>query len=375
VKVKMITGDQLAIAKETARSLGMGQNMFTVPSLKNNDMGISSSDLIEQADGFAEMWPEHKYKVVKSLQKRKHIVGMTGDGVNDAPALKKADIGIAVHGATDAARSVSDIVLMSPGLAVIIDAIITSRKIFQRMRNYVVYSVAATVRICLTFSILTLAWEFYFPTIAIVIVAILNDGTMLTISKDRVKPRATPDTWNLVEIFSLAFSFGIYLLVSTIVLFVLVRDDRFHHAFHLKHLTDHEMRGMIYLQVSISGLATIFVSRSQGFSYRERPGAMMSIAFCLSQLVATFIGVYGFNGYPHNGRTDFEGCGWGYALAVWIWCIIWYIPMDFIKFFIMNIVHDKWNIMSPSFHAKLHTHIHPHAGNKKGKAAVAAPAT
>lgn len=100
-------------------------------------MGISSADLIEQADGFAEMWPEHKYKVVKSLQKRKHIVGMTGDGVNDAPALKKADIGIAVHGATDAARSVSDIVLLSPGLSVIIDAIITSRKIFQRMRNYV----------------------------------------------------------------------------------------------------------------------------------------------------------------------------------------------------------------------------------------------
>jgi len=376
VKVKMITGDQLAIAKETARSLGMGQNMFTVPSLKENDMGISSSDLIEQADGFAEMWPEHKYKVVKSLQKRKHIVGMTGDGVNDAPALKKADIGIAVHGATDAARSVSDIVLMSPGLAVIIDAIITSRKIFQRMRNYVVYSVAATVRICLTFSILTLAWDFYFPTIATVIIAILNDGTMLTISKDRVKPRATPDTWNLLEIFSLSFAFGIYLLISSIVLFVLVRDGHFHDAFNLKHLTDSEMRGMIYLQVSISGLATIFVSRAQGFSYQERPGAMMAIAFAISQAAATFIGVYGFNGYPHNGKSDFEGCGWGFALAVWIWCIIWYIPMDFIKFFVMNLVHDKWHVLSPSISNRLHHPIHPHGAKKKGKSAArpAAPA-
>jgi len=365
VKVKMITGDQLAIAKETARSLGMGQNMFTIPSLKKNDMGISSSDLIEQADGFAEMWPEHKYKVVKSLQKRKHIIGMTGDGVNDAPALKKADIGIAVHGATDAARSVSDIVLLSPGLSVIIDAIISSRKIFQRMRNYVVYSVAATIRICLTFAILTLAWEFYFPTVAIVIIAILNDGTMLTISKDRVKPRPTPDTWNLVEIFSLSFSFGIYLLVSTLVLFVLVRDGHFHHAFGLPIISESQMRGMIYLQVSISGLATIFVSRAHGFSYQERPGAMMSIAFVLSQLSATFIGVYGFGGYPHNGRTDFEGCGWAYALAIWIWCIVWYIPMDFIKFFVFNLVTDKWHMMTPSLHHKIHKTIHPHGHKKK----------
>jgi len=374
VRVKMITGDQLAIAKETARSLGMGQNMFTIPSLKENDMGISSSDLIEQADGFAEMWPEHKYKVVKSLQKRGHIVGMTGDGVNDAPALKKADIGIAVAGATDAARSVSDIVLMSPGLAVIIDAIISSRKIFQRMRNYVVYSVAATVRICLTFAILTLAWGFYFPTIATVIIAILNDGTMLTISKDRVKPRQTPDTWNLVEVFSLSFAFGIYLLISTIILFVLVRDGKMMSAFDLPFINDDQMRGMIYLQVSISGLATIFVSRSQGFSYQERPGAMMSIAFCISQLAATFIGVYGFNGYPNNGRTNFDGCGWAYALAVWIWCLIWYIPMDFIKFGVMNIVHDKWHVVPHSLSARLHNPVHPHHGKKKGKGAKSAPA-
>jgi H+-transporting ATPase len=223
----------------------------------------------------------------------------------------------------------------------------------------------------MTFSILTLAWEFYFPTIAIVIIAILNDGTMLTISKDRVKPRQTPDTWNLTEVFSLAFSFGIYLLVSTIVLFVLVRNGKFHDAFNLKILTDNEMRGMIYLQVSISGLATIFVSRSQGFSYRERPGAMMAIAFCISQLAATFIGVYGFNGYPNNGETNFEGCGWGYALAIWIWCIIWYVPMDFIKFFVHNLIHGRWHIFSPTLQHRLHKSIHPHGVIKKGKAPAA----
>ncbi|GAM19113.1 hypothetical protein SAMD00019534_022880 [Acytostelium subglobosum LB1] len=368
VRVKMITGDQLAIAKETARRLGMGGNMFTVPYLKNNDLGMKSSDLIEMADGFAEMWPEHKYKVVHSLQKRKHIVGMTGDGVNDAPALKKADIGIAVAGATDAARSVSDIVLTSSGLSVIIDAIITSRKIFQRMRNYVIYSVSATVRICVTFGILTIGWNFLFPTIATVIIAILNDGTMLTIAKDRVKPRATPDKWDLKEVFLMALCYGLYLVASSIVLFALVHDSTFFEdKFGLVKLTNNELRGLMYLQVSISGLATIFVSRSQGLSYFERPGMLMSIAFVGSQVVATFIGVYGFKGYPHNGETDFEGCGWGYALVCWIWCIIWYIPMDFIKLLITYMYQGKIR-----FYNKSHTN-HLGAFFRKGKKPIASP--
>eukprot|EP01133_Synstelium_polycarpum_P012963 gene12963-15234_t len=367
VRVKMITGDQLAIAKETARRLGMGGNHFTIPYLKNNDLGMKGSDLIEMADGFAEMWPEHKYKVVHSLQKRKHIVGMTGDGVNDAPALKKADIGIAVAGATDAARSVSDIVLTSSGLSVIIDAIITSRKIFQRMRNYVIYSVSATVRICMTFGILSVGWNFLFPTIATVIIAILNDGTMLTIAKDRVKPRSTPDKWNLVEVFVMAICYGLYLVGSTIVLFAIVHDSRwFENTFGLKTLNDNEIRGLVYLQVSISGLATIFVSRSQGFSYFERPGALMSIAFVGSQVIATFIGVYGFRGYP-NDAMGLEGCGWGYALVVWIWCIMWYIPMDFIKLALTYILHGK---------VRFHNHTYGKSAGlffRKGKAPIAKP--
>jgi H+-transporting ATPase len=138
----MITGDQLAIAKETGRRLGMGTNMYPSSSLlgHNNDEheAIPVDELIEMADGFAGVFPEHKYEIVKILQEMKHVVGMTGDGVNDAPALKKADIGIAVADATDAARSSADIVLTDPGLSVIISAVLTSRAIFQRMRNYTV---------------------------------------------------------------------------------------------------------------------------------------------------------------------------------------------------------------------------------------------
>uniref|UniRef100_A0A453JB29 Plasma membrane ATPase n=1 Tax=Aegilops tauschii subsp. strangulata TaxID=200361 RepID=A0A453JB29_AEGTS len=143
VSVKMITGDQLAIGKETGRRLGMGTNMYPSSSLLgdkiDSDIAVLPVDeLIEQADGFAGVFPEHKYEIVKRLQARKHICGMTGDGVNDAPALKVADIGIAVADATDAARGASDIVLTEPGLSVIISAVLTSRAIFQRMKNYTV---------------------------------------------------------------------------------------------------------------------------------------------------------------------------------------------------------------------------------------------
>ncbi|ONM12761.1 H(+)-ATPase 5 [Zea mays] len=206
VNVKMITGDQLAIGKETGRRLGMGTNMYPSSALlgQNKDATLEAlpvDELIEKADGFAGVFPEHKYEIVKRLQEKKHIVGMTGDGVNDAPALKKADIGIAVADATDAARSASDIVLTEPGLSVIISAVLTSRCIFQRMKNYTIYAVSITIRIVLGFMLIALIWQYDFSPFMVLIIAILNDGTIMTISKDRVKPSPLPDSWKLKEIF------------------------------------------------------------------------------------------------------------------------------------------------------------------------------
>ncbi|TQD95220.1 hypothetical protein C1H46_019194 [Malus baccata] len=177
----MITGDQLAIGKETGRRLGMGTNMYPSSALlgenKNSiDGTLVIDELIENADGFAGVFPEHKYEIVQRLQGKKHIVGMTGDGVNDAPALKKADIGIAVADATDAARGASDIVLTEPGLSVIISAVLTSRAIFQRMKNYTIYAVSITIRIVLGFLLLAVFWKFDFPPFMVLIIAILNDG-------------------------------------------------------------------------------------------------------------------------------------------------------------------------------------------------------
>jgi H+-transporting ATPase len=201
------------------------------------------------------------------------------------------------------------------------------------MKNYATYSISVAVRVVFTFGLLTTAFNFYFPTIAIVILALLNDGCMLTISKDRVKPSRVPDKWSLKEIYTVAIVLGLYLSASTIVLYVITIDsDFFPRTFGLAQLDQNSIRGLIYLQVSLSGLALIFVTRSQGFSYTERPSWLVLGAFLFAQVVASVLGAYGLGGYPNNGVNDFGGSGWGYVLVAWIWCIIWYVPMDFLKF-------------------------------------------
>ncbi|CAN7125817.1 unnamed protein product, partial [Brassica rapa subsp. narinosa] len=353
VNVKMITGDQLAIGKETGRRLGMGTNMYPSSALlgQNKDESIGAlpvDDLIEKADGFAGVFPEHKYEIVKRLQARKHICGMTGDGVNDAPALKKADIGIAVADATDAARSASDIVLTEPGLSVIISAVLTSRAIFQRMKNYTIYAVSITIRIVLGFMLLALIWKFDFPPFMVLIIAILNDGTIMTISKDRVKPSPLPDSWKLSEIFATGVVFGSYMAMMTVIFFwVAYKTDFFPRTFGVSTLekTAHDdfrkLASAIYLQVSIISQALIFVTRSRSWSYVERPGMLLVIAFMLAQLVATLIAVY-----ANWSFAAIEGIGWGWAGVIWLYNIVFYIPLDIIKFLIRYALSGRaWDLV------------------------------
>ncbi|XP_033139357.1 ATPase 11, plasma membrane-type isoform X1 [Brassica rapa] len=382
VNVKMITGDQLAIGKETGRRLGMGTNMYPSSALlgQNKDESIGAlpvDDLIEKADGFAGVFPEHKYEIVKRLQARKHICGMTGDGVNDAPALKKADIGIAVADATDAARSASDIVLTEPGLSVIISAVLTSRAIFQRMKNYTIYAVSITIRIVVSyhlniflffshfllqvdvhmyatylfqlgFMLLALIWKFDFPPFMVLIIAILNDGTIMTISKDRVKPSPLPDSWKLSEIFATGVVFGSYMAMMTVIFFwVAYKTDFFPRTFGVSTLekTAHDdfrkLASAIYLQVSIISQALIFVTRSRSWSYVERPGMLLVIAFILAQLVATLIAVY-----ANWSFAAIEGIGWGWAGVIWLYNIVFYIPLDIIKFLIRYALSGRaWDLV------------------------------
>ncbi|XP_062220595.1 ATPase 8, plasma membrane-type-like [Phragmites australis] len=346
VNVKMITGDQLAIGKETARRLGMGSNMYPSTSLlgdKSSEMGgLPVDELIEKADGFAGVFPEHKYEIVKRLQDRKHICGMTGDGVNDAPALKKADIGIAVDDATDAARSASDIVLTEPGLSVIVSAVLTSRAIFQRMKNYTIYAVSITIRIVLGFMLVALLWKFDFAPFMVLIIAILNDGTIMTISKDRVKPSPTPDSWKLKEIFATGVVLGTYMALVTVLFFYLAHDtDFFTETFGVRSIkeNDKELMAALYLQVSIISQALIFVTRSRSWSFVERPGLLLVVAFLAAQLVATCIAVY-----ANWEFCKMQGIGWGWGAAIWVFSIVTYVPLDVLKFIIRYALSGRaWN--------------------------------
>ncbi|KAL4181418.1 hypothetical protein AMTRI_Chr12g271130 [Amborella trichopoda] len=330
LNVKMITGDQLAIAKETGRRLGMGTNMYPSSSLLSQSKdkslaGLPVDKLIQKADGFAG----HKYEIVKKLQERKHICGMTGDGVNDAPALKKVDIGIAVADATDAARSASDIILTEPGLSVIVSVVLTSRAIFQRMKNYTIYAFSITIRMV----------KFDFSPFMILVIAILNDGTIMTISKDRVKPSPMPDSWKLKEIFTTGVVLGTYLAVMTVVFFWVVhKTDFFSDVFGVHSIKDNhaELMAALYLQVSIVSQALIFVTRSRSFSFIERPGLLLLVAFAFAQLIATLIAVY-----ANWGFARIAGIGWGWAGVIWLYSIITYFPLDIFKFVVRYALSGK----------------------------------
>ncbi|CAF0930578.1 unnamed protein product [Adineta ricciae] len=345
IKVKMVTGDQLAIAKETGRRLGIGDNMFLSKVLKDGPPEGSAyldiDDLVLHADGFSGVYPEHKYEIVERLQNMGHMIAMTGDGVNDAPALKKANVGIAVADASDAARSAADIVLTEPGLSIVIDAVLGARKIFQSMRNYSVYTCSMTIRLLVGYSILLFAFQYDFPSFMLLILTLLNNGTMMTISKDRVEPSPYPTKWLLSDVFIHAIVYGIYSALSTVALFlIIIKTSFFQERFDVNEIhyrpldsptapgwNDPVLNSIIYLQASIMSHGLIFITRSRTFFFLDRPSFMLVISFVLAQLIATLIAVY-----ANWGFANVAACGWTWAGIVWIWNLIWFFPFDLIKF-------------------------------------------
>jgi H+-transporting ATPase len=285
VKIKMVTGDHEAVAREIATMVGLGNDIRPASEFvdKPDD---EAEKVIEKADGFARVFPEHKFRIVELLQSHGHIVGMTGDGVNDAPALKKADAGIAVAGATDAAKSAADIVLTRPGLSVIIDAIKESRRIFRRMNSYAIYRISETIRVLffITFSIL--AFNFYPVTaIMIVLLALLNDLAIITIAYDRAEYSNKPDRWNMQSVLGLATFLGIIGTVSSFgILFI---------GLDILHLSREILQSMIYLKLSVAGHFMIFIARTRGFFWVYRPSYILLGAVIGTQALATIIAVYG----------------------------------------------------------------------------------
>ncbi len=381
VDVKMITGDNLAIAKYIAKILGIGDKIYSIKELKENDDSyvylaeliaeamlrvdrhlpsdkakkeaeeiaelvkkeLNNKDIplehikkheseiieiIENANGFAEVLPEDKYFIVDKLQKAGHIVGMTGDGVNDAPALKKADCGIAVSNATDAARAAADLVLLTPGLKVIIDAILISRQIFGKMEAYATYRIAETIRVVLFMALSIIIFEFYPVTpLMIIILALLNDIPILAIAYDNVKISKKPVEWNMFNLNFLAFWLGVGGVLSSFSLFFLI--------YGYWHLPVDLVQSLIFTKLIVAGHGTIYNTRIKDWFWKKPwPSFTLFLATFGTAALGTLIAVYGAWGL-------FTPIGWEWAFFIWGYASSWFLVNELIKMFILKKIEKK----------------------------------
>ncbi len=322
LKIQMVTGDNLAIAREIAAKLHIGSDIVAAHDIFGSDGG-HDGDRIERADGFAEVFPEHKYRIVRELQERGHIVAMTGDGVNDAPALKQADVGIAVSGATDAARAAADLVLTAPGLSVITNAIEEARKIFERMNSYAVFRIAETIRVLLFMTLSILVFNFYPVTaVMIVLLAILNDFPIMMIAYDNAPVAMRPVRWNMHRVLTLSTVLGVMGVISTFLLFWI--------AERYLRLDRETIRTLIFLKLLVAGHMTIYLTRNTGaFWQRPWPNWRLFVVTEITQIAGTLAAVYGWFVTP---------IGWDYALAIWGYAFVWFLINNAVKV----IVYRQW---------------------------------
>ncbi len=313
--IRMVTGDHSAIARQVCRQLEMGDNIQKAEDLFHESEGEELKD-IEEANGFAEVTPEHKFKIIKKFQSDDRIVGMTGDGVNDAPALKQADVGIAVSEATDAARSAAALVLTRPGLGVIINAIEEARKIFERMTGYATFRITETMRILMFMTLAILFFRFYPVTpIMVVLLAILNDIPIMTIAFDHVPRARKPVRWQMKRVLSISSVMSIGGLISSFLLFWFILKKM--------GLDENTIQTMIFLKLLVAGHLTIYVTRNQGWLWEKPyPNWIFLVAVESTQVIGTLFAVYGILVHP---------IGWAHAGIVWGYALIWIVLLDGLK--------------------------------------------
>jgi H+-transporting ATPase len=327
IDVKMITGDHIAIAKQIAKELDLSTNIKLPISFLDlpEDEAVK---VVEEASGFAEVFPEHKYRILEILQNRGKIVGMTGDGVNDAPALKKADAGIALYQATDAAKSAADIVLTIPGLSVIINAIKESYKIFHRMRSYSIYRVAETIRILVFVAMVILLFNFYPVTaLMLVFIALLDDIPVMTIAYDRTEKVNQPQKWDMYQVLGMATFLGILGVVSSLLLFYIGKV--------VLHLDTGVLQSLIFLKLVVAGHLTMFVTRNSGHFWSVRPSGIFFWSVILTDIFATLLVVFGIFLTP---------IGWGLAALVWGYSLIAFVIEDQMKIYFFKILEHGYFI-------------------------------
>ncbi|KAG1055629.1 hypothetical protein G6F43_002428 [Rhizopus delemar] len=327
ISVKMITGDQTIIAKEVAQRLNMGQNILDANHL--TDATKSDSEIAEQClsvDGFARVIPEHKYKVVELLQGKGYFVAMTGDGVNDAPALKKANVGIAVHGSTDAARTAADIVLLSPGLSAIVDGIKTSRAIFQRLQSYALYRISSTIHFLIFFFVITLAEDWQMPPIFLILISVLNDAATMIMTVDNVTISKYPNTWRLKLLVVLSTVLAVFLSLFSFAHFYIFRD--------VIKVTSGQLSTVMYLHISAAPHFIIFSTRTDTFCWRSLPSWPFTLVVLGTQVIALVLSVYGA-----VGDASVEGIGWPIGLIVLAIALVTFVLVDFVKVLTITV----WN--------------------------------
>lgn len=345
LSIKMLTGDAVGIARETSRQLGLGTNVYNAERLGLGGGGTMPGsevyDFVEAADGFAEVFPQHKYNVVEILQQRGYLVAMTGDGVNDAPSLKKADTGIAVEGASDAARSAADIVFLAPGLSAIIDALKTSRQIFHRMYAYVVYRIALSLHLEIFLGLWIAILNTSLNIELVVFIAIFADVATLAIAYDNAPFSKSPVKWNLPKLWGTSVILGIVLAVGTWIalttMFASDQRDGFYHGGIIQNFGKRDE--ILFLQISLSENWLIFITRANGPFWSSVPSWQLTGAILIVDVVATFFCLFGFF---VGGRTSIVAVVRVWLFSFGVFCVLgglYYLLADSVGF--DNLMHGK----------------------------------
>ncbi|KAI0520986.1 E1-E2 ATPase-domain-containing protein [Xylaria bambusicola] len=321
VPVKMLTGDAIAIAKETCKMLGLGTRVYNSEKLTNSGLtGALQHDLVQRADGFAEVFPEHKYQVVEMLQQRGSLTAMTGDGVNDAPSLKKADCGIAVEGSSEAAQAAADIVFLAPGLSTIILSIKTARQIFQRMKSYVQYRIALCLHLELYLTTSMIARNETIRPDLVVFIALFADLATVAVAYDNAHVEPRPVEWQLKKIWFISVVMGVLLAAATWIVHgtMLLETGGIIETFG-------SVQEVLFLEIALTQNWLIFVTRGK----ETWPSVQLILAILGVDVLATLFCLFGWlSGKPETDPMEdqFVNSPQGYTdivtvVVVWVYSI------------------------------------------------------
>jgi H+-transporting ATPase len=360
VTVKMVTGDDVAIGRTIAEGLGMGSNIVAASDIFTEEVGKGEiptevARRVETAQGFGRVFPEHKWAIVKSAQQLGHIVGMTGDGVNDAPALKQGDVGVAVSGATEAARAAAGLILTAPGLSVIIRGIEEARRTFERMMGYAYYRIAMTISIMLFIVLIMVLYSVQILTpVMIILLALLDDVPVMLIAFDNAKVSSRPSRWDMRRVLTVSSMLALLGVVESAGLL------RYLH--HRLGLGIDPLQTAMFMQLVIAGHLLLFSTRSRGFFFQPPfPEGKFFSAIMGTQVLAAFMAAYGWLVNPIS---------WRLIGLIWVYNLVWLGVIDIVKVALFH-RHDLRETRQTNWQKWLHTPLDSFGG-RLGKLSKAA---